>query len=268
MTDHETLLAQLRHANPVPDPDALIDKPGSTERGAIKKRNHTMPTIHSVIDLEPTAPPRRRRPSLAIAATVAVVVAIGAFALLRPGSGVLAPPEPADVATSFFEAINRADADAWWALHSEDAFAFGASVSDESGRQSYQDYFDWRTTVQSQFEDVKCSETGGVDTLTGGDAVSCDYVWRGPIQDRFGVTMEGHLLMAVEDGKIVNLTSDNPDFGSMQGFPIQYLSENHGTDFSLLCGGGPGAFNGGEECALLYMDNLDAMVEAWEAENG
>lgn len=268
MTDERALLAALREANPVPDPNALIENPGSTDVEALPQRNHTMPSTQSVIDFEPSAAPPKRRRSLAIAAWVAVVVVVaaGAFALLRPGPGEVASPE--EVAASFFDAINQNDPDAWWALHSEDAVIFGESLSDESVRQSHQDYFDWRTTVQSAFEEVECSETGGIDTQTSGDAVSCDYVWRGPIQDRFGVTMEGSLLMAVEDGKIVNLTSDTPDFGVMRGFPIRYLSEHHTSEFSLLCGGGPGAFNGGAECALLYMDNLDAMTEAWEAENG
>ncbi len=268
MTDERALLAALREANPVPDPNALIENPGSTNTGATPQRNHTMPSTQSVIDFEPSASPPKRRRSLAIAAwaAVVVVVAAGAIALLRPGPGEVASPE--EVAATFFEAINQNDSDAWWALHSEDAVIFGESLSEETVRQSHQEYFDWRTTTESRFESVECTETGGRDSRTDGLAVSCDYVWRGPIQDRFGVGIEGYMLMAIDNGLIVSLTADSPDFTPMRGFPIQYLNEHHGTEFQDLCGGGPGAFNGGEDCALLYMKNLDAMAEAWEAENG
>jgi hypothetical protein len=266
MTDERALLAALREANPVPDPNALIENPGSTDRGAAPQRNHTMPSTQSAIDFEQRVTPPKRRRSLAMAAwaAVIVIVAAGAFALLRPGPGEVASPE--EVAASYFEAINQNDPDGWWALHSEDAVIFGESLSEESVRQSHQDYFDWRTTTESRFENVECTETA----RPGADATGlvCAYEWRGAIQDRFGVVLSGYIQMDITDGKIVRVTTDSPDFDPMNGFPVRYLIENHGAEFASLCGEGPGAFNGGEDCALLYMDNLDAMAEAWEAEIG
>jgi hypothetical protein len=74
-------------------------------------------------------------------------------------------------------------------------------------------------------------------------------------------------LMAVQDGKVVNLIIDSPNFTPLRDVPVRYLMEHHADELVDLCGGGPGVFNGGAECGRLYMDNLDGMAELWEAEN-
>lgn len=263
MTDERALLAALRDANPVPDPNALIENPGSVDNGAVSQRNQTMPSTQSVVDYEPKVSPQKRRRPLAIAVSATLIIAVAvAVTVFRATEEVVSTPT--EVANMYFDAINLDDPDAWWALHSQDATIFGEPMTEESVRQSYQDWFDWRTTTESRFEDVECTET----VRPGSEATGllCSYTWRGAIQDRFGVALDGFFQMDVSDGRIVSVTTDSPDSAPMKGFPIRYLSENHGAEFDQLCGG-PGAFNGGEECALLYMDNLDAMGEAWDAEN-
>ncbi len=263
MTDERALMAALHDANPVPDPDALIENRGSADPGAVSQRNQTMPSTQLMIDTtQPSANPKRRRPLVIAISATAIIVAAVAVAFLRPVSGEVAAP--VEVATAFFDAINQNDADAWWALHDENATVFGEGLAEASVQQSYQDYFDWRTTVESRFENLQCSEVQRPDGEDVG--VLCSYVWQGAIQDRFGVTINGTIQMDVRDGRIVNVTSDNPDFSVLGGFPARYLTEHHGAAFEDVCGGGPGAFNGGRECALLYMDNLDAMGAAWDAE--
>ncbi len=263
MTDERALLAALRDANPVPDPNALIETPGAIDNGAVSQRNQTMPSTQTVVDFEPSVSSQKRRRPLAIALSAALIIALAAAAtMLRTTEEVVSTPT--DLADAYFESINQNDPDAWWALHSQDATIFGESLNDETARQSYQDWFDWRTTTESRFEDVECTETARPGSESVG--LLCSYTWRGAIQDRFGVALDGFLQMDVDNGQIVSVTTDSPDTAPMKGFPVRYLSEHHGAEFEQLCGG-PGAFNGGEECAILYMDNLDAMGAAWDAEN-
>lgn len=188
---------QLRRANPVPNPAALLTElaeAADTQRG----RNPMNTTITDAKKPTPTRRPRGWTVGLAAAAAV-LILGVATVFLTTGGSPFAQGPNAVEVAEAYIDARNDYDVDRARDLLAED-FTTTEAPYGHRGHETldlvFQSWNDWGF----EFTDVSCEE---VSEGSGGHLVRCDYLWNTDVTRAGGFSpTEANLQLLIQDGMI------------------------------------------------------------------
>lgn len=272
MPERYDLIAELRRANPIPDPETLT-LPGGPQERHHPERSAPMADTKSQLETRSDPPNRRRfaKPSVVMATLAAVLVlGLGAVFLIRDGAVVASPSDPTEVARSYFQNLTNADQVGWWALFADDASAryevngqvMYGKLADQETRAALQSDYDYITITGGTHSDVNCTLFEPSDNVLSGDAVYviCTYSYKSLITEVMDVALKGAARFEVQDGKIIELNHDIIDFAPVREVPVTYMKLHHPDEYSALCE----VPNNGAACAQLMLDNLDGISLAWD----
>lgn len=190
---------QLRRANPVPDPAALLTQ--LAEAADTQVGRNPMNTTITTTDARKPTPTRRPRAWTVGVATAIAVLSLGvATVLLTTGGNPFAgEPTPVEVAEAYIDARNDYDIDRARNLLAED-FTTSEAPYGHRGHETlplvFQSWNDWGF----EFTDVSCEEMSeGFD----GHLVRCDYLWNNDVIRAGGFSpSQAYLELRIQDGLI------------------------------------------------------------------
>lgn len=235
--NNEQVYQLLTEMNPVPDPDAL-DSPVALAE--LEQRSPSMATEERIETGSPRSQPRNggrwpRALLAAAAAVVALIVAVGAAAVLRPDREVAVAPE-VSVVIGYYDAWNSGDFEAWAATQGETKF-FRFLVDPPAGEEpSFQDdiFFDAGlranvvepcrlvpTTARhvALFEESEDLQLDLDQALAEGSVVECTVVlsdkWLEPAGVGFGTVTE--VFIVSPERTIVAFTEDSQSTDANDG---------------------------------------------------
>ena len=177
-------LRAMSHANPVPDQNALEDAVLRSKvlLKATKETSMSIETNQPTHETPPHKQSKKRRNTLALVGTFAVVVVVGAVVLLAPGDGNDSPPgavaassDPASVVADYLEVWNAEGPEAVLVFYTDDAVIEGHSED-----------VDGLTTGQSEILVIEArmqawqGSTGTMEFLNmevSGDTVTYDNIF-------------------------------------------------------------------------------------------
>lgn len=189
---------QLRRANPVPNPAALLTQ--LAEAADTQRGRNPMNTTTTTDAKKPT--PTRRPRGWTVGLTVAIVVLILGVATVFMTTGenpFAGEPSPVEVAEAYIDARNGYDVDRARNLLAED-FTTTEAPYGHRGHETldlvFQSWNDWGF----EFTDVSCEE---VSEGSGGHLVRCDYLWNTDVIRAGGFSpTEANLQLLIQDGMI------------------------------------------------------------------
>lgn len=219
---------QLRRANPVPNPAALLAQ--LAEVAATQWGRNAMDT--TTIDAKKQTPTRRPRGwTVGLTAAIVVVILGVATVFVITGDNPFAgEPSPVEVAEAYIDARNDYDVDRARNLLAE-GFTTTEAPQGHRGHGTldlaFQTWSDWGF----EFTDVSCEE---VSEGSGGHFVRCDYLWNNdPIRVGGFSPSEARLGLLIQDGLIRRVTEAETGSEPWWETFIAFLEAESPNDFGV-----------------------------------
>lgn len=196
MTRNEPAYEQLRRANPVPDPAALLEELTAADTS---EGRGTMTTITT--DARRPRPSHGRRHFTAGLSTAVVVLLLGVTTIFVTTAGEASPVE---IAEAYLDARNDYDAERALDLVSEN-FTTTEAPDGYVDRETLELAFRTHQDLGFEFADVTC-EQDGETTPEQVVRVECEFLWTTEIHRSgdFDPTPTRYVL-SIQDGLIVDI---------------------------------------------------------------
>jgi hypothetical protein len=217
---------QLRRANPVPNPAALLAQlaeAADTQRG----RNPMNTTTRETKKPTPTGRPRGWTIGLT-AAIVVLILGVATVFLTTGESPFAGEPSPVEVAEAYIDARNDYDVDRARNLLAED-FTTTEAPYGHRGHETLDLVFQSWNNWGFEFTDVNCEE---VSEGNGGHVVRCDYLWNTDVTRAGGFPpSEANLRLLIQDGLIRRVSETETGSEPWWETFIDFLEEESPDDF-------------------------------------
>jgi hypothetical protein len=197
------------------------------------------------VGLAPKRAPSRRSPALVPAILTAVIAVCVIVALVARQPAPVVAQTPVEIAEAFMAALNEHDADALFALMTDDfVFPQGDTEAQLRGEIRMEEVQGWTYDVES------CVETLGTENIS---RVQCRYSHTNDLARALGTGPYpgGNYNFSIEEGEITSAAQTEPDgmvFEESIGPFLNWVIENH-----------PEA---GEDIYFHYTDDVNLAV--WE----
>jgi hypothetical protein len=218
---------QLRRANPVPNPAALLTQ--LAEAADTQRERKPMTTTVTTHAKKPTPTRKTRGWTVGLtAAVVTLILGVGTV-LLTTGEGPFAGgPSPVEVAEAYIEARNDYDVDRARNLLAED-FTTTEAPYGHRGHETLDLVFQSWRIWGFEFTDVSCEE---VSEGLGGSLVRCKYLWNTSVTEAGGFPpSEATLQLLIQDGLIHRVSETETGLSAWWETFVSFLEAESPDDF-------------------------------------
>lgn len=265
----ETVYGLLVEANPVPDPSAIAVQ-RNTQPSRPDDGSKTMLTVEPKTQHSSRKNPHNRGRLVAIAASVALIVAIGALLLARDDTEPSEPAGPvvtgdADVATpatreeaavatatDFYQAVSVGDVDTAIAMSNPEYTDL------EKDRQMWE--MNAVTATEGEPWTIgSCEPTASVNSLF--IEIGCEVMINDPVWQVLGVSELVAPVRVFDDLTTVWRPFEGADFGAANRAYAEYLRIFHATEYDAVCS--PAAYEQGAATQSSGLALTGPCAEVW-----